>query len=271
VTDANAAIARFRAKLDAVKPPTGGLPATVIETEVLPVLPLLAELSIDERVGEDFESFSFREALTVLTLFGRRLALLDLTPTAAVAVVEAALEAARNIDDPPTRAFDSHARVAALEGFVRGREERVDENASVLARASVRPLRVDSEIFALVVSGVHEPEALSDFVDALGRAVLDADASIAVVDLSQLGEPNRDRARAIFAADEVLRMLGARCIFSGVDERWEAAATEAHVELSLLDVVRRFSDALDEARTTRVDAEKERGTRWRRLLKRLRR
>jgi hypothetical protein len=271
VTDADAAISRFRARLDAARPPTGGVPANVIETEVLPVLPLLSELAVEERVDGDFESFRFREALTVLTLFGRRLALLDLTPTSAAAVVDAALTATKGEGDPPTPAFDRYARVAAFEGFVRGREERVQTDADQRAGRFVRPLRVDADTVALIVSGVHDAEALSEFVDALGRAVLDADASVAIVDLSQLGEPDRDRARALFAADEVVRMLGGRCVFSGVRNDWEVAAAEGNVDLSLLHVTARLSDALEAARSGAPADDEHRRASWRSLLGRLRR
>jgi hypothetical protein len=271
VTDANAAIARFRAQLEVARPPTGGVPDEVIETEVAPVLPLLAELPIEDRAGEDFESFRFREALTVMTLLGRRLALLDLTPTAAVAVVEATLDATRAEGEPPTPSFDRYARVAVLEGFVRGREERVEASAASRASHRVRPLRIDDDVFALVVSGVHEPETLGEYVDALGRAMLDADASVGIVDLSQLGEPSRDRARAVFAADEVVRMLGARCIFSGVDARWTAAAHDAHVDLSLLEVSPAFAHALQASRAPATEEKGDQSSPWRALLERLKR
>ena len=271
VSDASAAITRFRARFGAARPPTGGVPPEVIEGEVLPVLPLLAELPIEERAGEDFESFSFREVLTVLTLFGRRLALLDLTPSAAVAVVEAALDASRGDDEPPTLAFNRHARIAAIEGFVRGREERVASAGEARAGASVRPLRVDADTYALIVSGVHEPEALSDHVDALGRAMLEGNASIGIVDLSQLGEPTRDRARAVLSAEEVVRMLGARCIFSGLSPAWERCANEAHIDLGMLHVEPRLADALATARTLHDEATARSSPAWRTLLDRIRR
>ena len=249
----------------------GGVSPEVIETEVLPVLPLLLELPIEDRAGQDFESFRFREVMTVLTLFGRRLALLDLTPTSAVAIVEAALDATRASEDPPTPEFNRHARVAAVEGFVRGREERVATNAERRASAPIQPLRIDANTYALVVSGVHEPEAIGEYVDALGRAMLEGDASIGIVDLSQLGEPSRDRARAIFAADEVVRMLGGRCIFSGVDAGWTASANAAHVDLSLVQLTARFGEALDAARRIHEETSKPESSSWRTLIERLRR
>jgi hypothetical protein len=123
----------------------------------------------------------------------------------------------------------------------------------------------------LIISGVHEPEALSEHVDALGRAMLDADAAAAVVDLSQLGEPNRDRARAIFGADEVARMLGATCIFSGVDPRWRAAAADARIHLDELEIASTLAKALERARMLADQAEADANPKWRALLDRLRR
>ena len=271
MTNANDVIARFRTQLDTVRPATGGVSADTIEAEVVALMPLLIEISIDERAGEEFESFSFREVLTVVTLLGRRLALLDLTPTSAVTIVDAALDATRGDGVPPTPAFDRHARGAALAGFVRGREERERAECDTRNQLPVAPLRIDGSSFALVVSGVHEPEVLGEYVDALGRAILDANASVGIVELSQLGEPNRDRARAIFAAEEVVRMLGGRCIFSGVDSRWEAAAQDAHIDLSMLHVTSTFSEALQATRVATSEAKSRPPFAWRALFERLRR
>lgn len=271
MTDAPSVPERFRRLLDDARPPTGGVRLSAVAAEVAPLLPLLAELPVEERARGDFESFEFRECFTFLTLLGRRLALLDLTPTAALQVVDLALSSIDSGEQPATDAFQSRARTAVAEGFVRGREERVAEEADARASQPVRPLRIDQDTFALIVSGVHEPSALSEYVDALGRAMLDADASVAIVDLSQLGEPSRDRARAIFGAEEVARMLGSACVFSGIDPRWRRAAADAHVHLEELEVVATLATALEKARTFVGDAAADANPKWRALLDRLRR
>lgn len=271
MTDAQSANERFAALLDETRPPTGGVALSAIAAEVGPVLPLLQELPARERATGDFESFQFRECFTVLTLLGRRLALLDLTPTAAVQIVELALSSIDPGAAPSTEGFDQRARTAAVEGFVMGREERVAQTAQARASLPLRPLRVDDNTFAVLVSGAHEPAALTEVVDALGRAMLDADARVGIVDLTQLGEPNRDRARAIFAAEEVARMLGATCLFSGVDPRWRAAAADARIHLDELQVVPTFAEALEAARGVREHARTDDNPKWRALLERLRR
>jgi len=266
VVDGERAQARFREMLGEARPPTGGVPLDDIVREAAPLLPLLRELPPEERAQGDYESFSFREC----TLLGRRLALLDLTPTAAVQVVQVALRAADDGDDLPARRFAERMAAAAIEGFVLGREEHVLAEHEARAARYLSPIRIDGRTFALLVAGVHEPETLSEQVDALGRAMLDVDADLAIVDLSRLGEPTRDRAAAIFSADEVVRLLGGTCLFCGVDRRWRSAMQDAHITVEHLQMCKDFAEALAAARSA-LDTENPRRSRWRGLLSAFRR
>jgi hypothetical protein len=206
-----------------------------------------------------------------LTLLGRRLALLDLTPTTAIQIVHLAFQAVDGSGDAPSAKVVQRAVAAAMEGFVMGREERVALASEERAARPITPVRLDEAVFALIVSGVHEPSVLSECVDALGRAMLDANVEVAVVDLTQLGEPNGERAAAIFSADEVTRMLGGVCFFAGVDSRWMEAAAAARIELHGLRIARSFADALESARDTTQRTAKARRPKWQMLLDRFRR
>ncbi len=259
---------RFRAALEEARPATGGLSLDDVFAEVTPLLPLVSELPIEKRAGGDFESFEFRECFTVLTLVGRRLALLDLTPTTALRVTRLALQSVDPSCEVDVEPFAQRAVAAAVEGFVLGREERVSQAAMERAASCLQPLRIDASIFALVISGTHEPAVLSDCVDALGRAMLDADVELAIVDLTQLSEPNRERAIAVFSADEIAKMLGGQCIFVGVDQRWRAAATGARIPLDALRIAPSLADALQAARNSPDRAAPPRKPKWRALLAR---
>jgi hypothetical protein len=268
-SDPKSVTERFQASLEAVRPATGGVPLEDLLAEFTPLLPLLAELPAAKRVAGDFESFEFRECLTVLTLVGRRLALLDLTPTSAMRVTRLALQSVDPSNQAGVERFAEHALAAAVEGFVLGREERVSQVAMERAASCLEPLRIDGSIFALVISGAHEPAVLSDCVDALGRAMLEADVEVAIVDLTQLGEPNRERAIAVFAADEIAKMLGGHCVFTGVDPRWRAAATDARIPLDAMEIASNLADALAAARNFADRAAKEGTPSWRARLSRL--
>lgn len=268
-SDTTSVAERFRAALEAAKPATGGVPLADLLAEVMPLLPLLTELPAEKRAAGNFESFEFRECFTVLTLVGRRFALLDLTPTIAIQVTRLALQSVDPSNEAGVERFAQHAVAAAVEGFVLGREERVSQVAMERAASCLKPLRIDGSIFALLISGAHEPAVLSDTVDALGRAMLEADVELAIVDLTQLGEPNRERAIAVFAADEIAKMLGGQCIFTGVDERWRAAATDARIPLDSMQIAANLAEALEAARNSADRDAKERTPSWRALLRRL--
>ncbi|MDH3655038.1 MAG: hypothetical protein OEN21_12270 [Myxococcales bacterium] len=268
-SDTTSVTERFRGALEAAKPATGGVPLADLLAEVMPLLPLLTELPAEKRAAGNFGSFEFRECFTVLTLVGRRLALLDLTPTTAIQVTRLALQSVDPRNEAGVERFAQHAVAAAVEGFVLGREERVSQLALKRAASCLKPLRIDGSIFALIISGAHEPAVLSDTVDALGRAMLEADVELAIVDLTQLDEPNRERAIAVFAADEIAKMLGGQCVFTGVDARWRAAATDARIPLDAMQTAANLAEALAAARNSADRDAKERTPSWRAHLRRL--
>ena len=236
---------RLRELIEEARPPTGGISLTEVAAQTAPVLPLLIELpKADTAALQDFEDFEFRECLTVLTLLGRRLALLDLTPSAAVCVVQLALRAALEAREQDDWDFCDRAVAAAVEGFVLGREERVAQQHGARAAACLRPLQIEPQIWALIPSGEHDAEALTKCVDALGRAILESGATVALVDVTQLRRGDRDTVIALFSADETLRMLGGSCLFCGLDENWRAAAREAHIDLSDLLIAESLGEGL---------------------------
>ncbi|HSN82955.1 MAG TPA: hypothetical protein VLS88_10285 [Polyangiales bacterium] len=269
MTERAAVIERFEALLEQTRPAIGRVTLQEIARETAPVLPLLEELPEADQARWDLDSFAFRECFTVLTLLGRRLALLDLTPTAALQVVELALRATNGSDGRWGETFARRAVAAVVEGFVMGREERVAEVAEERAADPLKPLRIEEGVVALLVSGVHDPEVLAECVDALGRMMLETGAENAIVDFTQLGEPNAARASAVLSADEVARMLGGVCFFSGLDANWRAAAAKANIELNELHVVHGIADALASIRARERPA--TRGAApfsWRALLRR---
>ncbi len=199
-----------------------------IVPEVMPVLEALASLP-PRLETSDLDSFGYREGFALITLLGRRLALLDLTPTATLAICATAVRLV-----PHSEEFANAAAAACIEGFVRGREERIEQLHRATAQASVAPVRVSPEAFLLMPSGLEDPEIISQKVDELARKLFKHEAKFALVDFSQMGEPSADRAAALFGADEMTKMLGASCIFTGLDAGWEAAAKEAGIDVTIL-------------------------------------
>lgn len=269
MSEGAAAIERFRALLEEARPATGGIPLSAVGSHTTAVLALLDALPVSSAGRDDLASFAFREFLTALASWGRRLALLDLTPTSALQIVKLVLQATARDDRYPSDAFERQASAAAIEGFVMGREERVLELAQKRAARPLRPVPLQRGVLGLLLTGVHEPPVLSECIEALGRSMLDTGAEIAIVDFSQLGEPSPERAAAMFAADDVTRMLGSICFFTGLDWHWREVAERSRIPLETLRILPTVADALRAAHDPTSGA----GPRihpWRSLWRRIR-
>ena len=172
------------------------------------------------------------------TLLGYRLATAGLSATSALRVLNATSELAGA----------SHARLTftelTIEGYVRGREQHAVEQLQDEAAKAITPVRLADRAYALLISGVHDADVLADAVDALGRVMLDENSAWAVVDFSQIAQPSQQRAKSLFGAQQVASMLGAQCIFVGVDSAWTDAALEANIDLDPLRCEPTLADAV---------------------------
>jgi hypothetical protein len=270
VSERAAAIECFEALLEEAQPATGGIPISEVVSQTVAVLALLDALPVASPDRAERASFAFRECLTAITSWGRRLALLDLTPTSVLQIVDLSLEATGLAGSPAAGHFERRAAAAAIEGFLMGREERVLQLAEKRAAEPVRPVPLKEGVLGLFVSGVHDSSVLIGCVEALGRSMLDTGAQTAIVDFSQLGEPSRNRAAAMFSADEVARMLGGICFFTGLDWRWKEIAERSRIPVQTLRIVPSVADALKAARDQPQRKSSRTHGRWQSLWRRLR-
>ena len=190
---------------------------------------------------EPHASLDQHEALAMATLLGRRAAVLGATPSGATLVVPALCAALKR----PLRASLRRAlEVAVMEGFVLGREEMVRAAAARSAAAALAPVRLTERSFLLMLAGTHEPELLEEVLDEFARQVLRADALSSLIDVRGLQPIDRATVSVVFAAQASARMIGAQCIFSGVDARWREAMRSAAIREDDLETYERFRPAL---------------------------
>lgn len=232
-------LARFETLLASGELPLGDLAQEEIAAEVAPVLDSLSALREPES-ADDLNEFEFRECFALVTLLGRRLALLDLTPTAALGVAATVTEAAR-----VPALFARPAIAASMEGFVRGREERVDAAHASRLSDAIGPVPVSSNCYLLMPAALDDAEVIAAKVDELARKLFAKDARVAIVDFSQMGAPTADSAAALLGAEEMTKMLGAQAIFSGMTEAWKDAAREAGIDLRILILATDLAEALE--------------------------
>lgn len=207
---------------------------------------LLFALTVE--VAADESSLEHHEGIAMVHLLGRRAALLGASPAAATALVPALLAA---LEDEALRCPDGFAQLLAstcVEGFVRGREERL-RDAMAGAAADAQPtLEVLPACRALVLCGDHEPERLAGRAEAFGRELFASEARVAIVDISALRGPDRHRAAAVADVREACALLGARFLVAGADAEWREALADASVPEEAC--VPTFGDALDAALRT---------------------
>lgn len=193
----------------------------------------------------ELEGPALREGLTLASLLGRRAALLDVTPTAALAIAPALVEAlGGDLDLSPML---EALRATIVDGYVRAREERERELASRRTADAVAWAELVPGCFAVFLRGLQDADALEPRVEALGRALLDADARACVVDLRGLREPDRERVAQLFGIHAACSMLGVRTYFVGFGEGWARAAEEARMDFSLVTMCPTVRAALPDA------------------------
>lgn len=231
---ARVALARDRERADA------------LAIEARPVAEALLEgLSSAERV--DAEANELREAIALASLLGRKAGDLDLTPTGALEVAPALVAAVAGEGHAEASELEPTLRAVCLEGYVAAREERLEERAARRAAEAIPVVELVPRCIVVLPSGLQSAEELERLADDVGRRLLDRDARACLVHAAGLREPDRERASQLFALQATCRMLGVRCVFSGVGPAWREAAEEAHLDLTDLHLAPTLSAGLGAA------------------------
>ncbi|MEM9191445.1 MAG: hypothetical protein AAGF12_19895 [Myxococcota bacterium] len=213
--------------------------ADELTLEAQPIIDALLFAQAEGAAGLDHH----REALAMITLLGRRAAMLGATPTAGLALVPALGAGFESAGRPlPPKMIDSLTSMC-VEGYVAGRDDLTEAAMQRSAVDACSGVEIAPRLLALVLAGEPAPEVVAEVGERFGRQLHKRDAAGCIVDLSGL-RPTPPVAVEAFAIDESARMLGAHCIFVGVGEAWEAAAAEARVGRDLIRTEPTFADAL---------------------------
>lgn len=223
----------FERELEALTS-TRGVAMDDLRAEAAPVLEtLLAALESGSRSDE-------HEALALTALLGRRVATLELSPTTALASIEAMIAAARAAGLSVELRLERSLRAAAMEGLGAAIDERARARMIERAAASLVPTIVSPRVVMLVIAGCDDADAIAQGLARLGRTSLDADARACIVHVSLAGEVPDDALAEIAAFEGSAHMIGARAIYSGTPFALQALAARA----PHLTIASTFEDAL---------------------------
>lgn len=172
-------LARMREALARV--PLRSAYVDALDVEARPaVQALLFALGTDR--AEDVNSLEHHETTAMFALLGRAFAFDGTTPTGAASVVPAILDGFRGEGLLVPGSLDRALGLVFLEGYVRGREERIRADSASRALDSVTLIRVAPKVGVVAVRGAHEPEALLARLESIAREAFAAELEACVVD-----------------------------------------------------------------------------------------
>lgn len=204
---------RFRASVAQRVP----LRAAFVESLVHEARPAVHALlfAVDTDRATDPCSLEHHETTAMLTLLGRAFALDAATPTAAMLVVPLLLEAFRGEGVTVPHVLDGPLQSVFVEGYVRGREERIAQESERLAAGRVGAEPLVPGVAWLSLRGAFTAEALTEVLDETLRGLLRADAAACVVAVSGLEEPSTTIARLLGSFAQTAQGIGAKVRFIG--------------------------------------------------------
>lgn len=192
---------------------------------------------LDEGGAPDLSAFAQREIVQLVVARAQQMADVGMTPAAAAAYVPALAEAMGE------QRFDGLLHVV-IETYVRAVAERATTRAQELLAEQTPVVRLAPGIVACFLTGDPEPERVERVVERLEQEALKAEARVLLVDLGHLSLDDPQRLRAALSAEAGAKMLGARCVFTGVDARVRRALGEATPDLEQLELVATLEEAL---------------------------
>lgn len=181
---------------------------------------------------DDEGSLDHHEGLAMVSLLGRRAALLGASPSALRRLVPALVE----VFPSTPHAYAEHLADAALEGFVRGKEEALLAAAAENAAKSLVLFEAVPGVFVFVLAGEHDADALQARAEDIGRELFSREASACVIAMAHLEACTRSRAAAVLDVYESARLVGAYAVLTGATPGWRALFSELPVhDLELAD------------------------------------
>lgn len=143
------------------------------------------------------EPRAVHEAYALLSLLGRRAALLGATPGASLTLLEAVCAAVREAGVEIDAPIAAELTTVMVEGYCAGRDERVTRELRQVAAESQVAHELGPGCLAIFLAGLHAEPDLTPTLEQLARELLRRDAKSCLLDVTRLSGIDEDVARAI--------------------------------------------------------------------------
>lgn len=214
--------------------------------EARPAIHALLFATATER-ADDATSLEHHETTAMVTLLGRSFAMHDATPTAAMGIVPALLAAfrAEGLDVPAS--LDAPLATVFVEGYVRGREERLHAEALRDAVHRIPVLHLFRGCAATVLRGDYGTEELTTRFEEVARQLFAHETRVFIADVEGLADPAPGTIRALVGLHDNARMLGLKLVLAGVESGFREQAALIGLDFAGIDVAPDFAAALERA------------------------
>jgi rsbT co-antagonist protein RsbR len=233
------------------------IPKDELRRQSQQIIDLLAR-SIKDSEGEDFESPAFDELRVFLNEISRNRAVKGYTPLENATYILSLRNTilpllAEELEDHLdllisemnyfTRLLDKLGLVM-VENFIRSREEIIRQQREDMMELSTPVIKVWDKILTLPIIGTLDSRRAQLMMEALLQKVVETGSTIAILDITGVKMMDTLVANHLIKTVTAARLMGARCILTGVSPAIAQTMVQLGIDLSQITTRAQMSDGI---------------------------
>ncbi len=221
------------------------------------LLDLLVQ-GIDDSGGASFDDAAFDELRRLLNEISRLRAIKGLTPLENASYVIALRNTARPMlvedftGDARTLAHEldyfagliDKMALVMVENFIRSREEIIRQQRADMMELSTPVIKVWDKILTLPIIGTLDSRRAQLMMEALLQRIVDTGSTVAILDITGVRTMDTLVANHLIKTVTAARLMGARCILTGVSPAIAQTMVQLGIDLSQITTRAQMSDGI---------------------------
>ena len=214
--------------------------------------------ALQESDGADFDDSSFDELRTFLNEISRQRAIKGYTPSENATYILSLRNVVLPIlaedfegdtvtlvreMDHFTRLLDKMGLVM-VENFIRSREEIIRQQRADMLELSTPVIKVWDKILTLPIIGTLDSRRAQMMTEALLQRIVDTGSTVAILDITGVRTMDTLVANHLIKTVTAARLMGARCILTGVSPAIAQTMVQLGIDLSQITTRAQMSDGI---------------------------
>jgi rsbT co-antagonist protein RsbR len=214
--------------------------------------------SIQASKGADFDDAEFDELRTFLNQISRQRAIKGYTPTENATyilslrnvVIPLLAEELSGDTDALVREMDYFTRLldkmglVMVENFIRSREEIIRQQRADMMELSTPVIKVWDKILTLPIIGTLDSRRAQLMMEALLQRIVESGSTVAILDITGVRTMDTLVANHLIKTVTAARLMGARCILTGVSPAIAQTMVQLGIDLSQITTRAQMSDGI---------------------------